>query len=192
MAKKGKGFGEAAKSIKDFKKELIKFETKLKGSNKTYELGLPVIGLNTDLGGLKDLVSFLKEFPKAFRAAHAKTMVKVAADLKTALDESMESPSWDWNGETRDIIDTGALRDSGRVTYNQGIDQIEIEYGEEYAAIVHYGGIITSGYDLSTRITYPARPWISAVLEGGYGVPRFNIEKVYSEYFIDILIAEIG
>lgn len=192
MAKKGKGFGGVAKSIKDFEKELIKFETKLNGSDGTYKLGLPTIGLNTNIGGLKDLVSFLKEFPREFRAAHAKTMVKVAVDLKAALDASMESPSWDWKGESRDIIDTGALKNSGTVTYNSSIDQIEIKYDEEYAAIVHYGGFVTSGYNLSTRIAYPARPWISAVLEGGYGVPRFNIEKVYSEYFLDILVAEIG
>lgn len=186
---KSKGFGKAIKALKDEEKRLTQLKSKLAKFNGKYQFNMPSVSFK--VGGYKDVLSFFDEYPKAALKAHDLTMARLAIDLKAALDEAMNAMVWDWNGETRDIVDTGALRDSGKVIYDRSKKTLSINYDEEYAAIVHFGGVITSGLNPDVAIVYPARPWITAVLEGGYSVERFNFELVYSNYFIDYLAKEL-
>lgn len=186
---KSKGFAQAKRKLEQVERKITKITgTVAGGKRKSYSIPLPKFSFTT--GGFKDILSFSKEFPKAFKKAHAKTMELLAADLKRALDDAMESSTWDWINDTRDIIDTGALRDSGTVTYIPAQESLSISYDQDYAAIVHFGGYIRSGYNPSVQIYYPARPWITAVLEGGYAVEQFEFEKRYLDYFLDILAKE--
>ena len=73
----------------------------------------------------------------------------ISNDLHATLDDAMEA---NVGADMRDIIDTGNLRDSGRVTVDG--DDIVIKYDEEYAAIVHYGGYIKSGCNPDVSVYY--------------------------------------
>jgi len=97
--------------------------------------------------------------------------------VEAALNEAMESPVWDWVGLTkrrngdevtspRDIVDTGALKDSMLIRQN-GLGLI-VSYNTPYAAIVHYGGVTWNGGILQDR------PWAEAVLLGGGPVSQIN------------------
>ena len=95
-----------------------------------------------------------------------------------ALNEAIESPVWNWNGEEtvrksgevvtnpRDIVDTGALADSLTITHN-GLGLV-VSYRAPYAAIVHYGGVTWNGGQIQ------ARPWTEAVLLGGGPIDQVN------------------
>lgn len=185
---KSKGFGQTIKNLQAIEKKILAVKGRLPGGKKNYSVPLPKFSFKAE--GFKDILSFFKEFPKAARRAHLETMGQLAIELKDALDAAMESDTWDWINDTRDIIDTGALKLSGRVVFIPSTDTLEISYGEEYAAIVHFGGVIQSGYNPDIQIIYPARPWITAVIEGGYSVQKFEFEKRYLDLFIDILIRE--
>lgn len=186
---KSKGFAQAKRNLEKAQDKITKITGTLAGGKKkSYSIPLPKFSFKA--GGFKDILSFAKEFPKAFKKSHAKTMELLAEDLKAALDAAMESDTWEWTNDTRDIIDTGALKNSGSVRYVPATETLAISYGEEYAAIVHFGGYVTSGYNPSIQIFYPARPWVTAVIEGGYSVDKFEFEKRYLDYFIDILAKE--
>lgn len=140
-----------------------------------------------DIGAknIDNILRFAEKFPDKARIAYKETLMIIANDLSAALDEAMESSVWTWNDETRDIIDTGALRDSARVVVDG--DNIEISYSEDYAAIVHFGGYVTSGFNPDIQIYYPARPWVEAVLLGGYPVEQFDFGAEFTEVFISRL-----
>lgn len=120
------------------------------------------------------VLGMTEKFPDAARVAFKKTLEVLANDLLATLDENMEAAAWNWNGDTRDIIDTGALRDSGKV-FVDGED-IVITYSEDYAAIVHFGGYIRSGFNPEIQIYYPPRPWVTATLTGDGPVPGFDFD----------------
>jgi len=185
---RGKGFGKTVKNLESFEKKILNVTGSAQGSKKRYSIPLPKFSFKGE--GFKDVLSFFKEFPKASRKAHSETMALLAVDIKEALDAAMDADVWDWISDTRDIIDTGALKASGKVEYIPASETLSISYDEDYAAIVHFGGVITSGWNPDVQIIYPARPWVTAVIEGGYAVPKFEFEKRYLEYFIDILIRE--
>lgn len=181
MAKK-KGFGKAVKGLKDIEKSYSAL-AKIKGFKSS-------VGFNFkyEIDGLEDVAGFSKAMdalPSKIEAAHHRTMQIIAVLLKGALDDAMLSPIWQWTNDTRDIIDTGALMASGRVTYSKATQNISIDYGEEYAAIVHYGGYIKSGYNPDVQIFYPARPWIDSVLNGGNGIPPFPFNEIYKQTFFN-------
>jgi phage gpG-like protein len=188
---RSKGFKEALKNLDRIEKKILKVTGSAAGSNKkSYSIPLPKFKFTSS--GFKDILSFFKEFPKASRKAHTQTMQILAIELKDALDAAMDADSWDWINDTRDIVDTGALKNSGKVQYLAGEETLNISYDEEYAAIVHFGGVIQSGWNPDVRIIYPARPWITATLEGGYAIPKFEFEKRYLDLFLDILARELG
>lgn len=141
-----------------------------------------------DIGAknIDNILRFAEKFPDKARIAYKQTLMIIANDLSAALDEAMEASVWIWNDDTRDIIDTGALRDSGSVVVDG--DDIVISYSEEYAAIVHFGGYVKSGFNPDVQVYYPARPWVEAVLLGGYPVEQFD----FAGEFTDVFISRLG
>lgn len=84
--------------------------------------------------------------------------------------EQLEAVKWEWFRNTlrqsgqivsspRNIVDTGALRDSLQIT-DYGDNEVKYEYNQEYAGLVHQGfdGVGKAGSPES----YPARPWVTA------------------------------
>ena len=90
--------------------------------------------------------------------------------VREMLDQAMEANVWTWISDTRNIIDTAALKESLTIRMN-GFGLI-VSYSMPYAAIVHYGGIMKNGQ------VYPARPWAESVLLGGGPVSQINWVKV--------------
>lgn len=185
---KPRGFKDAIKKLKNIENGVLEVKA---SANTVGKRSIPLPKVSIKASGLKDVLSFFEEFPKASQRAHYKTMNRIVTDLKEALDAAMEADVWEWISDTRDIIDTGALKNSGKVIYSKSDDSVQISYEEEYAAIVHFGGMIRSGYNPEVQILYPARPWITATLEGGSVVPKFEFEKRYLDYFVDFLTAEL-
>lgn len=143
-----------------------------------------------DIKDIKRFEKVFKKSPALFKRGVDYAMKSIAPEIKQALDDAMDAPIWKWKeGDTRDIVDTGALKKSGRVFYREGT--IGIRYGEEYAMIVHYGGYVGSGYQPDLRIYYPARPWVQAVLEGNVsGVTQYPLVERFREYFFDYIRAK--
>ena len=116
---------------------------------------------------------------------------RIESYLPPLLNKAMESSVWDWPrptlrqngsvaGTTRDIVDTGALKNSLSVSvkFLKTKTNFMIKYGAPHAALVHEGGYIApyGRTDLPAR-SIPGRPWITAALEGGYsGIDSLNIE----------------
>ena len=94
-------------------------------------------------------------------------------DVRELLNNAMESPVWEWTTDTRDIIDTGRLRDSLQIRMNDF--GLIVSYSTPYAGIVHYGGVSRSGG------IYPARPWAEAVLIGNGPVSQADWAAILGE-----------
>lgn len=145
--------------------------------NQRIKISVP--GVKVDIEIEKDEVTnLLKKLPSIMQDAHSAAVKRMVDLLEIALNESIESSVWNWNGENRDIVDSGALRDSLRI-FADSDDNIIISYGEEYAAIVHYGGYFNPYGNRNIKQYYPGRPWVSAVLEGNGPVPQFEFESTY-------------
>lgn len=135
----------------------------------------------TATGSLDGLINFkLKKIPNQeiiakFESAINRASEKIAVELKRLLDEAIASPVW--NGE--DIIDTGSLLSSGRVTV--GKSGITIAYEAPYAALVHYGGYIHPYGNVNLRVFMPPRPWVESVLYGGAGFKPFDFVGYYGQ-----------
>jgi len=138
----------------------------------------------------KKLKTIRSRFPKEVEEAHMETMVYMAEELEIALGEAMENKAWQWEYGDGDIVDTGALRDSLRITVTA--NNFRIYYGEEYAGIVHYGGYIFPYGNPRVIIYMPPRPWIDSVLNGGGPVPQFNFEGIYTLRFNQILAEKLS
>jgi hypothetical protein len=94
---------------------------------------------------------------------------ELAQEFAITQIEQLESEKWDWPRQTvrsdgsvadspRDIIDTGALRDS---LYLEWISPLECvyHYDANYAIFVHEGARLQNGTEL------PARQWVWGALE---------------------------
>jgi len=154
---------------------------------KTSAKGLIAITTDTDL---RDIDKLKARFPEALENAHRKTLVFVAEELEIALGLAMETNAWNWEYGDGNIVDTGALRDS--VSIGITGDRINVSYGEEYAAIVYYGGYIHPYGNPRVQIYMPGRPWIAAVLNGGGPVEQFDIRRVYMQHFEGFMKAELS
>ncbi len=88
---------------------------------------------------------------------------------------------WAWrDGGARDIIDTGKLKASRKITVEGR--RIDISYDVPYAGIVHFGGyILPYGNPNAEKVYLPARPWVDSVALGGGPVPKFDFERIYAE-----------
>ena len=119
-------------------------------------------------------------FESRFSAAISRANARIAVALKQALDEAISSPIWPTaNDGNEDIVDTGALMESGKVTVtNNGV---QIVYDSDYALFVSTGGFINPYGNISVRVYLPPRPWVEATVLGGYGLPPFNFTAFYEE-----------
>jgi hypothetical protein len=177
MARNRVDTSKILKSIEQLKRTTTELETKTKGANATLSVTLSASKIDTSL-----LKTFIDRFPKEARRAHEFAINIVASSLLDAFDEAMNSDVWQWTGgPLRDIVDTGSLRDSGRVVVTS--DTISIFYDQEYAAMIYYGGMIHPFGNESAVFYIPGRPWIEAVLLGNGPVERFNFDGVYEEAF---------
>lgn len=166
---------DAAKGIKQNNKHTLPgFEIDFKADLK------PLIN---ELNDIKDAIGGLEDI---FNDCVDKAVEQTIPELSAALDAAMESPSWPWDGGARDIVDTGALRDSKSISYNKVTNVLSIQYNEPYADLVQFGGYITSGYNPQVSIYIPPRPWIDAVLEGKNGIPRFPFQELVEQRALEI------
>lgn len=131
----------------------------------------------------------------------------VSASLKEALGAAVSSSTWQWNGKTttrsngstasspRDIVDTGRLKNSLKIkeSFNQSGSKIGIAYSAPYAALVHYGGVVLPyGNKRANTVIIPARPWISATLQGTHGIKLFRWDKLYAKGINEAWTAQFG
>lgn len=108
---------------------------------------------------------------------------RIESYLPALLDKAMDSSAWSWPrptarkngsfaGTSRNIVDTGELKGSLSVSvkFMKTKTNFMIKYSAPYAALIHEGGYIApyGRTDLSPSFI-PGRPWIKAVMEGGYG-----------------------
>lgn len=157
------------------------YKTTVKGVGRKrqvrYSASKQISGFDVDikLTGITaaDLLTDLDE------ATAAATQI-VAQRLGEALDQAMSLAVWGWNGGVRDIVDTGALRDSRQITVTG--NRIDITYNLPYAGLVHYGGyILPYGNSNASKVYVPGRPWLESVVLGGGPIPEFDYETIYAE-----------
>ena len=162
----------------------------------------------------------LKEKPKGSAAAKAanaaisrgviKGMAAVEGSLKVALDAALESSVWTGfnpkhpyprkNGEMmgsgpRNIVDTGRLKNSLKLksSFAQTKSSLTIGYSVPYAGLVHNGGVILPyGNANAQPVLLPARPWISAVLNGTHGQQKFQAKGYFAEAVAEEWNGSIG
>ena len=100
------------------------------------------------------------------REAFGETMLLLGVEFTKAIS----SPIWGWvDGSTRDIVDTGRLRDSQSLPDEEKPGQWMFAWNVEYAAAVHEGATMRNGNKL------PARPWTQ------YAIDNFDISEVFSK-----------
>lgn len=100
-------------------------------------------------------------------------------DIKTALDAAMAANIW---GDGEDIIDTGELMDSLQITISG--NKVTMDYGADYAALVHYGGYVAPyGNKSIDKVYIPGRPWVDAVMQGYSGIEPVDLVAAYSKAF---------
>ena len=115
-----------------------------------------------------------------FKRAINKASIHAAIDLEQALNEAMMSDVWPSLSGPTDIISTGELMSSGKVTANA--DGIKISYDTPYAMLVHYGGyVLPYGNSAAHMVYLPPRPWVDSVLNGNGPVKQFDFSKYYKE-----------
>lgn len=91
-----------------------------------------------------------------------------SAYLGLRFDTEITSEKWDWprDPSPRDIVDTGNLRRSMRIT--RGINPTELEtyfdWTAPYAAVVHDGAVFKATDSEGNPRSMPARPWTRPVL----------------------------
>lgn len=82
-------------------------------------------------------------------------------------------------GSPRDIVDTGALRDSYDM-YPVASGHMRHVYDIEYAMAVHNGAVIRNAWGKGILVVLPARPWIRVALResnlGSDFQKLFNLE----------------
>lgn len=135
-----------------------------------------------------------KRVSKALSKGTQKASSYVEKNLRIALDKAMTS-MWTWTEGSRDIIDTGKLKNSLKLTavFNQTKVSWQIQYRTPYAAFVHYGGVIKPYGNKNARdVLIPARPWIQAVMEGSYGQEKFDIKTPFDEGMAEAFATEFG
>ena len=115
---------------------------------------------------------------EGLQAAHDKAIPRMVKDLSVHLDNMMEA-GWGWIDGTRDIVDTGALKSSKKVSASSS--GFEVSYSAPYVNIVHYGGYIQPYGNVNIEKVYlPARPWIAATFGKAPGpLPPFDFEQSY-------------
>jgi phage gpG-like protein len=125
----------------------------------------------------------IRDLPSDLRKEVNKAVDIVIQRITEALDVAISTAIWKWRDGARDIVDTGALRDSLKI--QKAGNGFTISYSQPYAAIVHYGGYIQYPYGNpnAEKFYYPARPWIDSVLNGTGPGPSIDFEAIFEEAF---------
>jgi hypothetical protein len=188
----------ANKSIRKVIKNLEQLQKEIKkiGMKEKFKIPIPGpdiegTGLDKVLNDFRDLVKTIEGMEEIFEECVDQAAEEIIPLLSEALDEAMESSIWPWDGSTRDIVDTGALRDSKDVFWKSTTKSIVIQYNEPYADLVQYGGYIKSGYNPEVSIYIPPRPWIDAVIYGGYGIQQFPFYELVQRRAMELLNKKI-
>lgn len=168
MAKKKKKISDIGKTPDELKKIVEKFgriSIVSREAKMTYKFSFEVFA------------KFIKKDYVAMGVDNGNAILK--SSLKEMLDRAMESSDWQWelgftqrkNGQLvglqRNIVDTGALRDSLAlsVTKTEYGGLVNIAYREPYALITHYGGYIQPYGNPNAKPVYlPPRPWVQLAL----------------------------
>lgn len=143
---------------------------------------------------------------KAITRGMQKATTYVSSGLKTALDGAMSSTTWSWPRETfrqngdiagtsRDIVDTGKLKNSLELkeAYGQTKSSITIKYGAPYAALMHYGGAIQPyGNKNANTVLIPGRPWITGVVKGENGFKKYDMVSDMQRGFEEVWTKQFG
>lgn len=188
----------ANKSIRKFIKNLEQLKREIKKLERKENVKIPVpvpeikgIGLDKVLDRFHDLIKTIEGMEEIFAECVDQAAEEIIPLLSEALDKAMESSIWPWDGSTRDIVDTGALRDSKDVFWDKRKKSIIIQYNEPYADLVQYGGYIKSGYNPKVSIYIPPRPWVDAVIFGGHGISRFPFYELVQSRAMELLDKKI-
>ncbi|MFN7830237.1 MAG: hypothetical protein ACK5NX_03470 [Armatimonadota bacterium] len=103
---------------------------------------------------------------------------KAQSAIRQALDYAVSSSVWGWRDGSRDIVETGALRDS--LQFASDGNGFEFWYSSPYAGLVHYGGYVKPyGNSKIDAVYIPGRPWVDAVMVGGGPVDPVNLDEIY-------------
>ena len=143
---------------------------------------------------------------KAITRGAQKGATYVEKDLKAALDASISANVWSWPratlrqngseaGTTRDIVDTGKLRNSLEIKASFSVTKVgfQINYKTPYAGLVHYGGVIKPyGNPNAADVLVPGRPWVQAIFEGTHGQPKFDIKTPFDKGISEVWSAQFG
>jgi phage gpG-like protein len=186
-----KSIRKVIKNLEQLQREMKRLERKEKFKIPSPAPDIKGIGLNKVLNEFRDLVKTIEGMEEIFEECVDQAAEEIIPLLSEALDEAMESSIWPWDGSTRDIVDTGALRDSKDVSWNSGKKSIVIQYNEPYADLVQYGGYIKSGYNPKVSIYIPPRPWIDAVIYGGHGIQQFPFYELVQRRAMELLNKKI-
>ena len=178
------GITEAKKAFQSFESEL---KRQLRAKSKAIKIDIGS-GIKIDfvIEQKKSFADLAETLGKKIKAVHKKAMLAVANDLEDALNAAMNNPVWNWYGDSRDIVDTGELRDSLNIILDSDSD-LHIFYNQDYAALVHYGGYFNPYGNPKVSLYYPGRPWVDSVLFGDGPVPQFNIEERYAVHFSNLI-----
>ena len=173
--------------LTEFDKKLTEIQSRLKQQLKSKKKLASIeiaYGLEIEIKQKKseDVNKILSGLKRSIVKVHKKVMLDVANELEEALNDAMMSPVWQWTNDVRDIVDTGALKDSLKLLLDSDGD-IHILYNQDYAAIVHYGGYFHPFGNPNVKSYYPGRPWVDSILFGGGPVPQFDIEASYERNF---------
>ena len=114
--------------------------------------------------------------------AHTEAMQSMVPEFADHLD-AMMAANWGWTSGARDIIDTGALKNSKSVEYDG--DSIVTSYSAPYANLIHNGGYIAPyGNKNIAKVYIPGRPWIMAAYGLANGpLPPYNFAERYEYHF---------
>jgi len=113
-----------------------------------------------------DAIAKVKD--KLFEALNSTTQ-----DLGKLCTEEVIAEKWMWSdGELRDIVDTGALRDSLIIEREPATNTMRLVYPLEYSAINHEGGVSHDGF------FFTPRPWITSAVSQFDFVESFKISFV--------------
>lgn len=157
------------KRLSDAKAGVEGLSTTWQGSGIPGEVG---ITMENPKGGAEQ-AALLTE---AIEYAHERAEMAIRA----ALDYAVAAAVWGWRDGTRDIVDTGALRNS--LTFASTSNGLEFWYTAPYANLVHYGGYVRPyGNPKIDAVYIPGRPWVDAVMTGGGPVDPLNLDAIYDE-----------
>ncbi len=126
---------------------------KLDGKVAIQSAPIPMPGVYMQTNKVPDITPLID----GIEAQHQKGIEAVQRAVEINLDKSM-SRSWGWISGSRDIVDTGALKDS--LEMNISSDSFSVSYNEPYANLVHYGGYINPYGNPNARVYLPGRPWV--------------------------------